>query len=61
MCRGDAAIAPVSSWLKKFDGKFVTRGDIRLDYSTHDVFLADNPQRLVRHQFTTAVNLIYLF
>jgi len=56
-----ARVSDLSSWLKKLDGKFIIRGDIRLDHSNHDVFLTDSPQDLVPHQFTTAVNLIYLF
>lgn len=56
-----AKLSDLGSWLKKVDGKFVIRGDIRLDRSNRDVFLTDNPQRLVPHQFTVAVSLIYLF
>jgi hypothetical protein len=56
-----AKLSDVASWLKKLDGKFVVRGDIRLDHSNRDVFLTDNPQLPVPHQFTVAINLIYLF
>ncbi len=56
-----AKFSDLGSWLKKLDGKFVVRGDIRLDHSNRDVFLTDSSQLLVPHQFTVAVNLIYLF
>ena len=56
-----AKFSDVASWLKKLDGKFVIRGDVRLDRSNHDVFLTDNPQLLVPNQNTVAINLIYLF
>ena len=56
-----AKLSDLASWLKKLDGKFVVRGDIRLDHSNKNVFLTDNPQVLVPHQFTVAINLIYLF
>ena len=56
-----AKLSDVASWLKKLDGKFVIRGDIRLDHSNRDVFLTDSPQWLVPQQFTVAINLIYLF
>jgi len=56
-----AKLSDLGSRLKKLDGKFVIRGDIRLDHSSKNVFLTDNPQWLVPHQFTVAINLIYLF
>ena len=56
-----AKLSDVASWLKKLDGKFVVRGDIRLDRSNQDVFLTSAPLVFVPHQFTTAINLIYLF
>ena len=56
-----AKLSDVASWMKKLDGKFVVRGDIRLDHSNRDVFLTSDPQILVPHQFTVAINLIYLF
>jgi Putative beta-barrel porin-2, OmpL-like. bbp2 len=54
-------LSDVASWLKKLDGKFVVRGDIRLDHSNKDVFLTSDPLVLVPRQFTAAINLIYLF
>ncbi len=54
-----ARISKVSEHFKKLDGKFVVRGDIRLDTSTKNVFQRDD--YWVDNQFTTAVNLIYLF
>ena len=56
-----AKLSDLGSWLRKLDGKFVSRGDIRLDHSSRDVFLTDSPQVFVPHQFTVAINLIYLF
>ncbi len=56
-----AKLSDVASWLKKLDGKFVIRADIRLDHSTKDVFLTSDPEVFVPHQFTVALNLIYLF
>jgi Putative beta-barrel porin-2, OmpL-like. bbp2 len=56
-----AKLSDAASWLKKLDGKFVVRGDIRLDRSNKDVFLTSDPQVPVSHQFTAAINLIYLF
>lgn len=49
----------LNSRLKKLDGKFVLRGDLRLDHSNKDVFQYGNEYR--RRQFTSAINLIYLF
>jgi hypothetical protein len=49
-----------NSHFRKVDGKFVVRGDIRLDRSDKNVFLeGSNPTQ--KRQFTSAVNLIYLF
>ncbi len=56
-----AKLSDLGSWLKKLDGKFVVRGDIRLDRSDKNVFVTNNPSQLVPNQFTSAVNLIYLF
>ncbi len=50
----------VASWLKKIDGKFVVRGDFRLDHSSQNVFQTAIDVT-VPHQFTAAVNLIYAF
>ena len=54
-----AKLSAISEHFKKLDGKFVVRGDIRLDLSNKDVFQRDD--YWVSNQFTTAVNLIYLF
>jgi hypothetical protein len=54
-----AKLSKVNEHFKKLDGKFVVRGDIRLDLSNKDVFQRDN--YWVSNQFTMAVNLIYLF
>jgi len=54
-----AKLSRVSEHFKKLDGKFVVRGDIRLDLSNKDVF--QRGDQWVTNQFTTAVNLIYLF
>jgi len=54
-----AKISTFSEHLKKLDGKFVLRGDIRLDLSNKDVFQRDD--QWVSNQFTMAVNFIYLF
>ncbi len=56
-----AKLSDIASWLKKLDGKFVVRGDVRLDHSNKDVFLTSDPLIFVPHQFTVAINLIYLF
>lgn len=50
----------VAAWLKKLDGKFVVRGEFRLDRSNQNVFRTSS-STLLPHQSTTAVNLIYLF
>jgi hypothetical protein len=44
---------------RRADGKFVVRGDLRLDVSDRDVFLEGHLVR--KRQFTSAVNLIYWF
>lgn len=54
-----ARLSHINEHFKKLDGKFVVRGDIRLDLSNKDVFQRDD--YWVNNQFTTAVNLIYLF
>lgn len=54
-----AKLSKVSERFKKLDGKFVVRGDIRLDLSNKNVFQRED--YWVSNQFTTAVNLIYLF
>ncbi len=54
-----AKLSKVNEHFKKLDGKFVVRGDIRLDLSNKDVFQRDD--YWVSKQFTMAVNLIYLF
>ncbi len=54
-----AKFSDVSRLLKKLDGKFVVRGEIRLDRSNKAVF--QRWDTLIDHQFTSAVNLIYLF
>ena len=44
----------------KANGKFAVRGDLRLDLSDKNAFLeGSNP--IKKQQFTSAVNLIYLF
>jgi hypothetical protein len=45
--------------LTKIDGAFVLRGDLRCDFSDHNVFQTAASFR--DYQFTTAVNLIYYF
>ncbi len=52
-------LSKINEHFKKLDGKFVVRGDIRLDLSNKDVFQRN--AYWVDNQFTTAVNLIYLF
>ena len=49
----------ISRKLRHFDGKFVTRGEFREDLSDHATFRTGSGY--TSHQFTTAVNLIYLF
>ena len=52
-------ISRITSEFRHFDGKFVTRGEFRQDLSDHPTFLKGTG--FTTHQFTTAVNLIYLF
>jgi len=52
-------ISRLTSEFRHFDGKFVTRGEFRQDLSDHATFLKGTG--VTTHQFTTAVNLIYLF
>jgi len=55
-----ARFSRLDSHFRKADGKFVVRGELRLDLSDRDVFLVgSNPTG--KQQFTSAVNLIYLF
>lgn len=54
-----ARLSAVSEHFRKVDGKVAVRGEVRLDLSDKDVFLRED--RWVSQQFTTAVNLIYLF
>jgi hypothetical protein len=54
-----AKLSKISEHFKKLDGKLVVRGDIRLDLSNQQVF--QRSDQWVTNQFTTAVNLIYLF
>jgi Putative beta-barrel porin-2, OmpL-like. bbp2 len=50
----------LNSHFRKADGKFVVRGDLRLDQSDKNVFL-EGSTPTQKQQFTSAVNLIYLF
>lgn len=52
-------VSRLKSGLRHFDGKFVTRGEFRQDLSDHATFLKGSG--FTTRQFTTAVNLIYLF
>ncbi len=54
-----AKLSATSKSLRKLDGSFVVRGDLRLDRSDRDVFQKQNG--LTNSQFTSAVNLIYFF
>jgi hypothetical protein len=54
-----AKFLDISRLLKRLDGKFVIRGEFRLDQSNKDVF--QRRDTLVGQQFTSAINLIYLF
>ena len=50
----------LNSHFRKANGKFAVRGEVRLDLSNKNVFLeGGNPTR--KQQFTSAINLIYLF
>lgn len=56
----NAKLSRLNSHFKKADGKFVVRGEVRWDLSDKNVFFVDsNPTQ--DHQFTRAINLIYLF
>ena len=54
-----AKFSDINTRLKKLDGKFVIRGEVRLDRSNKDVFQRQNT--FIGRQFTSAINLIYLF
>ena len=54
-----AKLSRVSSTFHHLDGKFVTRGEFRQDFSDHATFRKGDA--FTTRQFTTAVNLIYLF
>lgn len=56
----NAKLSRLNSHFRKADGKFVVRGDLRLDLSNRNVFL-EGRSPLGKRQFTSAVNLIYLF
>ncbi len=50
-----AKLSDIDQRLKKLDGKFVVRGEVRLDLSNKDVFQSGDTW--VGHQFTSAINL----
>jgi len=52
-------VSRLKSEFRRFDGKFVTRGEFRQDFSDQPTFR--KRAGLTTRQFTTAVNLIYLF
>jgi len=54
-----AKLSRVHSELRHFDGKFVVRGEFRQDFSDQNTFRQGT--EFTNRQFTTAVNLIYLF
>jgi hypothetical protein len=54
-----AKLSALDRHLKKLDGKFVVRGEVRWDLSNKDVF--QRWDTFVGRQFTSAINLIYLF
>jgi hypothetical protein len=54
-----ANLSRLKSEFRRLDGKVVIRGEFRKDFSDQNVFRRDTS--FVRQQFTTAVNLIYLF
>ena len=55
-----AKFSRLNSHFRKADGKFAVRGEVRQDLSNKNVFLeGSNP--IKKRQFTSAVNLIYLF
>ncbi len=55
-----AKFSKLNSHFREADGKFVVRGEFRRDLSDRNVFLVGAVPG-TDHQFTTAVNLIYLF
>jgi hypothetical protein len=55
-----AKLSRLNSHFRKADGKFVVRGEARLDRSNKSVFL-EGTDPTKNRQFTRAVNLIYLF
>ena len=52
-------VSRVKSELRHFDGQFVTRAEFRQDLSNEPTFRKGTT--FTTHQFTTAINLIYLF
>jgi hypothetical protein len=54
-----ANLSRLTSELKHFDGKFVIRGEFRQDFSNVNSF--SRGTGYTNRQFTTALNLIYLF
>jgi putative OmpL-like beta-barrel porin-2 len=54
-----AKFSDLNPHLKKLDGKFVVRGEVRWDLSNKNVF--QRWDTLMGQQFTSAINLIYLF
>jgi Putative beta-barrel porin-2, OmpL-like. bbp2 len=54
-----ARLSNIDQRLKRLDGKFVVRGEVRRDLSNKDVF--QKRDIFVGQQFTSAINLIYLF
>lgn len=55
-----AKFSRLDSHFRKADGKIALRGELRLDTSDQDVFRV-NGDGLSHRQFTSAVNLIYMF
>lgn len=56
----NAKFSRLNSHFRKADGRFAVRGEVRLDRSNKDVFL-EGSKPTKKQQFTSAVNLIYLF
>ena len=54
-----ATLSKINQHLQHFNGKFAVRGEFRIDQSDQSVFQTWTSYR--KQQFTTAVNLIYLF
>jgi len=54
-----AHLSRLKSEFRHLDGKFVIRGEFRKDFSDQNTFRRGTG--FTNHQFTTAVNLIYLF